>query len=138
MFYKFFFPFLDLIICIIEVLCALMNPIALISALNRLFTQCIPEFLNMFPIFALIIMIISLLILLLQIIIYIIEQIVKFVEALLKNINALVKAFQSANSTGVASIAKKLASLLFFFQTLFVLLVFFGVIIQVIKDILSL
>src|SRR5208283_1165031 len=63
MLYKFFLPILNLIICIIEVLCALMNPFALISAINRLFTQCIPAFLNLFPIFALVIMIVSLLLL---------------------------------------------------------------------------
>src|SRR5271166_2793796 len=49
MLYKFFLPILNLIICIIEVLCAIANPIALINALNRLFTQCIPAFLNLFP-----------------------------------------------------------------------------------------
>src|SRR5271157_5896023 len=37
MLYKFFLPILNLIICIIEVLCALINPFALIAALNRLF-----------------------------------------------------------------------------------------------------
>ncbi len=138
MLYKFFLPILNLIICIIEVLCALMNPFALISALNRLFTQCIPEFLNLFPIFALILMIISLLLLLLALILYIINEILKFINAILRNINALVKAFNSANATSVLTIAKKLGALLCIFQNLFVLLALFGIIIQVIKDILSL
>jgi len=138
MLYKFFLPILNLIICIIEVLCALMNPFALISALNRLFTQCIPEFLNLFPIFALILMIISLLLLLLALILYIIDQILKLIKALLRNINALVKAFQSANAASVITIAKKLGGLLCIFQNLFVLLSLFTIIIQVIKDILSL
>jgi len=138
MLYKFFLPILNLIICIIEVLCALMNPFALISALNRLFTQCIPEFLNLFPIFALILMIISLLLLLLALILYIIDQILKFIKAILRNINALAKAFNSANATSVLAIAKKLGALLCIFQNLFVLLALFGIIIQVIKDILSL
>lgn len=138
MLYKFFLPVLNLIICIIEVLCALMNPFALISALNRLFTQCIPEFLNLFPTFALIVMIISLLLLLLALIVYLIEQILKFVQSILRNINALVKAFQTANATSVLSIAKKLGSLLCIFQNFFVLLSLFSIIIQVIKDILKL
>lgn len=138
MLYKFFLPILNLIICIIEVLCALMNPFALISALNRLFTQCIPEFLNLFPIFALILMIISLLLLLLALIEYLIEQILKFINALLRNINALVQAFNSANAPAVLAIAKKLGALLCLFQNLFVLLSIFAIIIQVIKDILSL
>lgn len=137
MLYKFFLPVLNLIICIIEVLCALMNPFALISALNRLFTQCIPQFLNLFPIFALILMIISLLLLLLALIEYIIAQILKLILALLRNINALVIAFQTANAVSVTAIANKLAALLCIFQNLFVLLAFFGVIIEIFKDILS-
>lgn len=138
MLYKFFLPVLNLIICIIEVLCSLMNPFALISAINKLFTQCIPEFLNLFPMFALIIMIISLLLLLLQLILYIIDQLAKFITALLKNISALTIAFQTANATSVSAIAKKLASLLCIFQNIFVLLAFFGIIIDVFKELLQL
>jgi hypothetical protein len=138
MLYKFFLPVLNLIICIIEVLCALMNPFALISAINKLFSQCIPQFLNMFPVFALVIMIISLLLLLLALIEYLIAQILKLVQDVLRNINALVKAFQDADSNGVLAIAHKLGALLCSFQNLFVLLSVFNVIIEVIKDILRL
>jgi hypothetical protein len=138
MLYKFFLPILRLIICIIEVLCALMNPFALMSALNNLFSSCIPEFLNLFPIFALILMIVSLLLLLLALIEYIVAQILKLVQALLRNINALTIAFQTANAVSVAAIAKKLASLLCVFQNIFVLMALFTIIIQIIKDILSL
>jgi hypothetical protein len=138
MLYKFFLPVLNLIICIIEVLCALMNPFALISAINRLFSQCIPEFLNLFPIFALVIMIISLLSLLLSLIEYIASQILKLVNDILRNINALTKAFQDADANGVLAIAQKLGSLLCAFQNVFVLLSIFNVVIEVIKDILRL
>lgn len=138
MLYKFFLPLLNLIICIIEVLCSLTNPFALISAINRLFSQCIPEFLNLFPIFALIIMIISLLLLLLQLIEYIIAQILKLVNDILRNINALNKAFQDADSNGVLAIAQKLGALLCVFQNLFVLLSVFNIIIEIIKDMLRL
>lgn len=137
MLYKFFLPVLNLIICIIEVLCALMNPFALISAINKLFSQCIPEFLNLFPIFALIIMIISLLLLLLALIEYIIAQILKFVNDILRNINALIKAFEDSDATGVLAIAQKLGALLCVFQNLFVLLAIFNVVIEIIKDILN-
>lgn len=137
MLYKFFLPVLNLIICIIEVLCSLINPFKLIAALKRLFTQCIPEFLNLFPIFALIIMIISLLLLLLALIEYLIEQILKFVNAILRNINALIKAISNASAASVLAIAKKLGALLCIFQNLFVLLSLFDIIIQVIKDILK-
>ena len=138
MLYKFFLPILNLIICIIEVLCALMNPFALISAINNLFSNCIPAFLNLFPIFALIIMIISLLLLILALIEYIIQQILKLIQALLRNITALTNAFQSGDANGVLTIAQKIGSLLCIFQNLFVLFALFNIIIDIIKDILSL
>lgn len=137
MLYKFFLPVLNLIICIIEVLCALMNPFALIAALNRLFTVCIPAFLALFPIFALILLIISIIILLILLIEYLVAQIIIFVLLLLRNIAALVLAFAVSNATGVLAIAEKLANLLCFFQNLMVLLAFFGIIISIIKDILG-
>lgn len=137
MLYKFFLPILNIIICIIEVLCALTNPFKLIRALKRLFRVCIPEFLNLFPIFALIIMIISLLLLLLALIEYIINQILKFIKLILRNINALVKAFRKADANAILAIAKKLGAVLCIFQNLFVLLSIFNIIIQIIKDILS-
>ena len=137
MLYKFFLPILNIIICIIEVLCSLTNPFKVIRALKRLFRVCIPEFLNLFPIFALIIMIISLLLLLLALIEYIIEQILKLIKSLLRNINALVKAFNNADKNAILAIAQKIGSLLCVFQNLFVLLSLFNVIIQIFKDILG-
>jgi len=138
MLYKFFLPILNIIICVIEVLCALLNPFALIRAINRLFNQCIPQFLNIFPVFAIIIMIISILLLLLALIEFIITQILKVVDALLINIAALNNAFQSGDANGILAIAIKIGSLLCIFQNLFVLFDIFNVIIDVIKDILKL
>lgn len=137
MLYKFFLPILNIIICIIEVLCSLTNPFKLIRTLKRLFRVCIPEFLNLFPIFALIIMIISLLLLLLALIEYIISQILKFIQLILRNIRALVKALEKADANAIQAIAKKLGAVLCIFQNLFVLLALFNVIIGIIRDILS-
>lgn len=137
MLYKFFLPVLNLIICIIEVLCAIANPFKLASAISRLFSTCLPEFLNLFPILALIIMIISLLLLLLALIEYIIAQILKFINAILRNIRALVKAFQNGAASSVLAIAKKLGALLCIFQNLFVLLALFDLIIGIFRDMLS-
>src|ERR1700743_277675 len=39
MLYKFFLPVLNLILCIIEILCALLNPFKLPGAISRLFRQ---------------------------------------------------------------------------------------------------
>lgn len=138
MLYKFFLPLLNLIICVIEVLCAIANPFKLKRAVRRLFRRCIPAFINLFPIFAMIIMLISLFLLLLALIEYIIEQIAKLVNQLLLNINALVRSFQNNDQNSVLAIAKKLGSLLCIFQNLFVLLSIFNVIIEVIREMLSL
>lgn len=138
MLYKFFLPILNMIICIIEVICAIPNPFKLPGAIIKLFRDCIPAFLALFPMFAMIVMIISLLLLLLALIEYIIDQILKFVNAILRNVSALVEAFQEANATSVLAVAKKLGSLICIFQNLFVLLAVFAIIIQVVKDILSL
>src|SRR5690606_21996850 len=115
MLYKFFLPLLNLIICIIEVLCSIPNPFKLIRAMRRLFRTCIPQFLNLFPVFALIIMIISLLLLLLALIQYILAQILKFIEAILRNINALFVAFSDGDENSILAITQKLGSLLCIF-----------------------
>lgn len=138
MLYKFFLPILNLIICIIEVLCAIANPFKLIRALKRLFRNCIPEFLSLFPIFALIVMLLSLLFLLLALIEYIILQILRIIQMLLRNIRALVKAVTKADAGALAAIIKKLGILLCCFQNIFVILAIFAVIIQIIKDMLKL
>jgi hypothetical protein len=138
MLYKFFLPILHLIICIIEVLCALTNPFALIAALENLFINCLPPFLNLFPIFALILMIISLLILILKLIEYIIQQILLFILTLIRQIKALFNAMMLTNVASVLAIAQKLGFLMCIFQNLLVLMAFFAIIIQAFKDILGL
>lgn len=136
--YQLFLPVLNIILCLIEVLCAIPNPIKLASAMIKLFRNCIPPFLSLFPIFAMIVMIISLLLLLLALIEYIISQILKLILALLRNINALVKAFQDADSSSILAIARKIGNLLCTFQNFFVLLSLVSIIIQIIKDVLGL
>jgi len=138
MLYKFFLPILNLIICIIEVICALTNPFKLPGAVKRLFRKCIPAFLNLFPLFALIIMLIALLMLLLALIEYLISQILKIIALLLKNIIALYNAFSNHNTNSILAIAKKIGITLCIFQNLFVLLAIFNIIMDVIRDILSL
>lgn len=139
MMYKFFLPILKIILCIIEVLCAIKNPFKLIRALKRLFRNCLPDFLNLFPLWALIIMIISLLLLLLALIEYIINEIIKFIKMILRNLKSLYSvATDYANSSSILAIAKKIGSMLCIFQNLFVLLAIFNIIINIFRDILSL
>jgi len=138
MMYKFFLPILDLIICIIEVLCAIQNPVKLIKALKRLFRTCLPAFLALFPIFALILMLISLLLLILALIEYIIAQILALINLILSNIKIIVKATAKADGPSILSAVAKLGSILCSFQNFFVLFAIFKSIIDLIKDILKL
>ncbi len=134
MLYKFFLPVLDLIICIIEVLCAIANPFKLISKLRRLFRKCIPAFLALFPVFALIVMLLSLLFLLLALVEYVISQIAKLVVLLLKNIRTITKALQKADQTTILGAIQKIGMIICAFQNLFVVLSIFKIIIDLIKD----
>lgn len=138
MLYKFFLPLLDLIICIIEVLCAIPNPFKLPKALRRLFRVCLPNFLAMFPIFALIVMILSLLFLILSLVKYIIGEVEKLLAILLKNIKTISKALTKADSPSILGAVQKIGMILCAFQNLFVILSIFKIIIDSIKDILKL
>jgi hypothetical protein len=138
MIYKFFLPLLELILCIIEVLCSLLNPFKLPIALSRLFRVCLPAVLSMFPFFALIIMIISLLLLIISLIVYLIERIILIMEILVQNVIALGRAVQRNEGDSITAILIKIGDLLCFLQNLFVI---FGVIliaVEIIKAILSL
>lgn len=138
MLYKMFLPMLNLIICIIEVLCSIANPFKLASKLQNLFRSCLPAFLSLFPIFAIIVMLLSLLFLLITLIEYIIAQVLLLVEKLLININGLIQAFQFSDDTGILAIVRKLAQIICSFQNLFVLLSLFKTILDVIKEVLKL
>jgi hypothetical protein len=138
MIYKFLLPVLNLILCIIEVLCALMNPFALSRAISRLFRVCIPEFLALFPFFALIIMIISLLLLIISLIIYLIERIIIIMEILIANVIALGRAVQRNEGDSIVAILIKIGDLLCFLQNLFIIFGVILLIVEIIKAILSL
>ncbi len=142
MLYKFIMPVLNMILCIIEVLCALppspYKVAKLVRALRRLFRVCIPEFLALFPAFALIIMIISLLILLLTLIEYIITQLLNIIKQLLDNIKTLSKAASRLDNDSIIAITTKLGTLLCYLQNFFVLFGLINIIIEVIKAIIRL
>jgi hypothetical protein len=137
MLYKFLLPLLNMIICIINVLCSLLSPFSLPGSLITLFTQCLPQFLNLFPIFALIIMIISILLLIIALIAYVILRVLALIAMLLRNILALQNAFAESNANGVLAIAAKIGSILCIFQNLFVLFAIFEVILNIVESILQ-
>jgi hypothetical protein len=138
MLYKFFLPVLNLILCIIEVLCSLLNPFSLGGAINNLFRNCIPEFLSIFPAFAIPIMIMSLLLLILSLIEYLITRIVGMIDVIIANLNMLGKAAPRLDNDSIMGIVKKIGDLICSLQNLFVVFGVLTTIIQIIKAIISL
>lgn len=138
MLYKFILPILNLIICIIEVLCAIPNPYKIAKAMIKLFRNCIPDFLNLFPFLALIIMIISLILLLIALIEFIVMTIYNLVMLIIRNIKMLYKSIEKLDDKSAKIIIRKIGAVLCGFQNLFVLLAIFTSIIQTIKSLLTL
>lgn len=137
MYYKLILPILEMILCVIEVVCALPNPFKTIRAVRKLFRQCIPNFLSLFPIFALPLFLISLLLLLLALIEYILVQLEKIISLLIKNILSARNAIEKKDAVSYKAIMQKIAWSLCSFQNLFVVLSIFKSIIDVVKEILS-
>jgi hypothetical protein len=138
MLYKFFLPVLNLILCIIEVLCALLSPFKLPGAIITLFTQCIPDFLALFPFFAIIIMIISLLLLILALIEYLIARIIIIIEIIIANIVFLGRCVARLEEDSIIAIIQKVGDILCLLSNLFIILGFITAIIQIIKALLTL
>lgn len=134
--YAFILPILELILCIIEVLCALPNPFKVIRAVRRLFRKCIPGFLSLFPVFALPILIISFLLLLLALIEYILQQLTRVLDLLKKNIKTIARAIQRNDPAVHKAALTKIAWLLCSFQNLFVVFATYKAIFDVIKGII--
>lgn len=135
--YKFFLPVLNIIVCIIEILCALSNPFKVIRAVRRLLRNCIPQFLALFPPFALPVLILSLLNIIIEFAGFIISQAKKMFEMLLKNISVYQKAIGTGDSASLKASATKFAQVLCSFQNYFVVLTAVVSVIQTIKDIIS-
>lgn len=136
--YRFILPILNMILCIIEVLCSLANPFKLIKALRRLFRTCIPDFLALFPIFAIIIMIISLILLIIALIEYIISEILRIVNQILNNIKILARVAKRQDKSGLLAGLHKIGAILCLLKNILAVLQIVAIIIQIIKDILKL
>lgn len=136
-FYKFIQALLNIILCIIDVLCALMNPWALIKALKRLFKRCLPDFLSLFPWLALIIMILALILLLIELIKYIIMLIIAYIKQILANLEVLSRAFTVADADSILAAVNKIAYLLCMIEQLFSIFMAIAAIIAIIKPLMG-
>ncbi len=131
--YNFFQSAFNMILCILEILCAALNPWKMFRAMRKLFKTCLPNFLSIFPWLALLAMIISLLLLIVALIEYIIATVEKIIEDLIANLINLEEGLTLQNDDAVAATAKKIAQLLCLMENLFAVLVAIGAIINVIN-----
>lgn len=135
--YRFFQALLNVILCIIDVLCALMNPFKLYRAIRKLFKRCLPDFLNLFPWLALIAMIIALLLLLLALIQYLIDRIRELIEQIIRNLEILVQGVQLDDEEATLAAIRKIAYLLCLIEQLFAILIAFQAILAIIEALLQ-
>jgi hypothetical protein len=102
---------LRMISCIIDVICALVNPFSLIFAIIRLFGSCLPDFILIFPQLAVPAKIICVIKIILAIVDYVLNVIVPIIEEIIDNINNLINAITNNNPDAQAAIAFKIAAL---------------------------
>ena len=133
-FYNFIMALLNLIVCIIEVLCAIPNPIAVAIKLKKLFAECLPPFLLLFPWLALIAMIIALLLLILALLQYILETILGIIQQIIENILVFTEAVSIASPESQLAAAQKIASLLCLIESILAILVAIAAIIAIIQS----
>lgn len=123
--YRMIQPVFNIILCIIDVLCALTNPFKLISAIRKLFKRCLPDLLAIFPFAALLALILALLLLLLALIQYLIERILAFIDEIIANLQILAEAAQLNDAEATLAGARKIAYLLCLIEQLFAILIAF-------------
>lgn len=132
-FYNFIMALFKLVLCIIEVLCAIPNPFKIAAAMVKLFTECLPPFLNLFPWLALIAMIIALILLIIALIEYIIATILAIIEEFIRNVLILVKGFQFNDAMATLAAIQKIAELMCLIQNILAIFVALGAIMAVIQ-----
>ena len=113
--YALILPILGVIRGIIEVICAMMNPFAVIAAVIRLFAKWLPPFISLFPPAAGIIVILSTIKAILAIIFYIMTEVVPVIALMVDNIKNLAKFFANPDDLTDAQLdaaEEKLESLL--------------------------
>lgn len=132
--YNFIQPVLNIIVCICEILCALLNPFKLYRAMRKLFKQCIPNLIRMLPFMALLAMILSVLLLILALVEYIIAMVENLIKDLIANIKTLANGLSLQDDDAVSATARKIAQLLCLMENLFAVFVALGAIISVIQS----
>jgi hypothetical protein len=131
--YNFFQAGFKMILCLLEILCAFPNPFKMFSAMRKLFKQCLPNFLSLFPFLALLSMILAVLLLIVALIEYIITMVEALIKDLLANIETLANGLSLQDDDAVSATARKIAQLLCLMENLFAVLVAVGAVISIIQ-----
>ena len=84
--YGLILPILGVIRGIIEIICALMNPFAVIGAVERLFNKWIPPFLSLFPPLAGVLLILNIIKIVIAIVLFTVTVIIPTIELIIVNI----------------------------------------------------
>lgn len=103
---------MKLIVCIIDVLCAIPNPFALISAMSRLFGTCLPEFILILPQIAIPAHILCVIKIVIAIVRFILETIIPVIEDIIQNVQDLIDAIDDGNKDSIDATAFKITQLL--------------------------
>jgi hypothetical protein len=111
--YTMLLPIMGVIRGILEVICALMNPFAVIAAVERLIAKWIPPFIALFPPFAGVLMIMNIIKVILAIVFFVVTVIIPMIELIKHNVIALEQSFGSdGNPQQQAAIKHKLTVIL--------------------------
>ena len=100
------------IMCMMNVICSINNPFALIKAMIKLFTKCLPDFILIFPQLAVPSFIICILKIIIAIVRFILETIIPIIEDIIKNINDIIDAITDQNLDAINATAFKIVQLL--------------------------
>jgi hypothetical protein len=129
---------MKLVSCIIDVLCALINPFSTIAAVARLFGTCLPDFILLLPQLAIPAMILCLIKIILAIVTYILTVIVPLIQDIIANIENLVSAISTGNEQAAKAVAFKIVQLLKELYNVIGILSALDAILAMIKALLSL
>lgn len=131
--YSFFQALLNIILCVIDILCAIANPFKMLKAMRKLFKRCLPAFLRLFPFLALLAMILAILLLILALIEYIINKVLQLINDLIENLKTLGAGLTLQDDDAITATAIKISQLLCLIENLFAVLVAISAIISIIQ-----
>lgn len=136
--YSFFTAALKLLTCILEVLCAIPNPAAMTKKVKKLFTECLPPFLALFPWAALPIMVLSILKSILSLLEYIFSTLELIIQSTLENLIQMGESLTLQDNQSSEIAAQKIAGLLCFLDNIFAIFVSLGAILDIIQSLAQL